>query len=143
DQLLDDVDRIMVLARTAVIEARMTIAVETSTTLLAVTGEPADDTASRTRAAVVRCGLELDARLRRREFGHDSVRTFITVHVAATDDLLRPGPWTADHPGGVMVSDAVLAGLPALGDSGDIESVPVAGHPDRRVLSLAQSVTLE
>ena len=128
DDVLDDVDRVLELARAGLANANLGPALETGNAVLYAGILPA---ASRARidkrAQLIGDVLALARQIEARPGGSPHLRIAISVHVApsavrASDpsrisgDLLRLSEWTDGHPGqGVVASDAAIEDLgPAL-----------------------------
>jgi hypothetical protein len=143
DEVLDDVDRVLGLARDGLAAANLGPALETGNAVLYAAILPAASRARQEkRAALVAAVLALARRIEERPGKSPHVGVAVSLHVALSaarashpsrisGDLLRLGGWTDGHPGqGVVATAAAVEGLePAL------RGAPLEGRPDRRVLS--------
>jgi len=123
DELLDDLDRVLSLARAALAAMDLTLAIESADAVLGVAAVPADQEESvRFRRRILEGAVALADRLDQRP--DPWVRVCISAHVATAStrrergrlmlggDLLRVRDWTTDvAPGGVMATPPMLAGL--------------------------------
>jgi eukaryotic-like serine/threonine-protein kinase len=128
DDVLDDVERVLRLARAGLAAANLGLALETANSVLFATTLPAASRARvERRAALVREVLALSRRIDERPGMSPHVQVAWSLHVAlsasrASDpsrisgDLLRLSQWTDGHPGqGVVASEAAVEDLePAL-----------------------------
>jgi serine/threonine-protein kinase len=124
DEVLDDVDRVLELARAGLAGANLGPALETGNAVLYAGILPAAHRARiEKRAALVGEVLALAGRIDSRAGGSPHVQVAISLHVApsavrASDpsrisgDLLRLRDWTDGHPGqGVVASEAAIEDL--------------------------------
>jgi len=123
DELLDDLDRVASLARTAFAEMDLTLAIESADAVLGVITVPDDRIESaRLRRRILEAAVALADRLDQRPDPRVLVR--INAHVATAStrrergrlvlggDLLRVREWAQDVPrGGVVATLPMLAGL--------------------------------
>jgi len=124
DEVLDDVDRVLELARAGLVAANLGPALETGNAVLYAGILPAAHRARiQKRAEIIGEVLSLARRIDARPGGNPHVEVAISLHVApsavrASDpsrisgDLLRLGDWTGGHPGqGVVASEAAIEDL--------------------------------
>jgi hypothetical protein len=143
DQVLDEVDEVLRLAREGLSNANLGLALETGNAVLfAITLPAATRARTERRAALVQAVLELARRIDRRAGKSQHVQVAFTVHAAlstarAADpsrisgDLLRLSEWTDGHPGqGVIATISAVEGLEEA-----LAGTPLAGRPDRRLLA--------
>jgi eukaryotic-like serine/threonine-protein kinase len=123
DELLDDVERVLAAARSALSSLDLELAMESAEAVLGAAALPDDPTESaRLRRRVLEMALELAERLANRQA--PQAHLSITAHVASAStrsvrgrllldgDLLRVREWTTGLPtGGVVATDPALAGL--------------------------------
>jgi serine/threonine-protein kinase len=123
DELLDDLERVLALARSAMSAMELTLAIESADAVLGVATAPVDQADSaRFRRRILEAAVELSDRLDQRP--DPWVRVCISAHVATAStrrergrlvlggDLLRVRDWATDvAPGGVVATLPMLAGL--------------------------------
>ena len=143
DEVLDDVDEVLRLAREGLAAANLGRALETGNAVLfAITLPTATRARTERRAELVGSVLELARRIDARPGKSRHVQVAFTIHVATSTarvadpsrisgDLLRLSEWTDGHPGeGVIATAAAVEGLEAA-----LAGTPLAGRPDRRLLA--------
>jgi tRNA A-37 threonylcarbamoyl transferase component Bud32 len=139
DEVLDDVDEVLRLAREGLAEVNLGVALETGNAILFATTLPAAPGARlERRRALVASVLALAALLDGRAGKSEHVRVAISMHAAlaavragdssrVSGDLLKLSEWTDGHPGeGVVATAAAVDGLGEMGR-------PLSG--DRRQLT--------
>ena len=123
DELLDDLDRVLAMARAALAEMELTLAIESADAVLGVATAPLDPEESATfRRRILDAAVALADRLDQRP--DPWVRVQISAHQATAStrrergrlvlggDLLRVHEWTAGvAPGGVVATLPMLADL--------------------------------
>ncbi|HEY8147094.1 MAG TPA: serine/threonine-protein kinase [Kofleriaceae bacterium] len=143
DEVLDDVDQVLRLAREGLEEANLGAALETGNAVLFAATLPAAIRArTERRAELIDAVLELARGIDARPGRSRHVEVAFTLHAAlstaqAADpsrisgDLLRLSEWTDVHPGeGVIATAAAVEGL-----DGVQAGAPLADRPDRRRLA--------
>jgi eukaryotic-like serine/threonine-protein kinase len=143
DEVLDDVEQVLRLAREGLEDANLGAALETGNAVLFATTLPAASRArTERRAELVRAVLELAHYIEGRPGRSPHVQVAFTLHAALSTaraaepsrlsgDLLRLSEWTDGHPGdGVVATAAAVEGL-----EGELAGTPLAGRPDRLRLS--------
>jgi hypothetical protein len=123
DDVLDDLERVLAAARSALTSVDLNLAIESADAVLGAAPVPegAED-ALHFRRQVLEMALALARRLAERPAPR--ARVYVTAHVASASsrtyrgrlvlggDLLRVRDWTAGSPPGeVVATDAMLAGL--------------------------------
>jgi serine/threonine-protein kinase len=123
DELLDDLDRVLAMARAALAEMELTLAIESADAVLGVATAPVDpEESAEFRRRILNAAVALADRLDQRP--DPWVRVQISAHQATAStrrdrgrlvlggDLLRVHEWTAGvAPGGVVATLPMLAGL--------------------------------
>jgi serine/threonine-protein kinase len=123
DDVLDDLERVLSAARSALASVDLELAIESATAVLGAATVPEDAVeAARLRQRVLEKALDLADRLAERP--GPQARVTIAAHVASAStrslrgrlmlggDLVRVREWTAGLPaGGVVVTEAALVGL--------------------------------
>ena len=139
DEVLDEVDAVIDLARRALAAVSLSIALESGNALLAACTLPAAAAARlERRGEILAAVLALADRLEARPGRSGHVGVALTVHtdvatVRAADphrlsgDLLKVADWTDGHPGaGLVVTGVALEGL-----ADRFRAEPLAGRRDR------------